>query len=317
MRRRDFIGRSIALAAVTAVPGVTALAHGATVGQEAGGAATAPTNPLQPPAKGKILVAFVLSAGAVMIDFAGPWQVFQDVMVPSRGPTMDDQMPFELYTVAEKTGAITVSGGLKIQPEYTFANAPAPKIIVIPAQGGMTKAMLNWITTNSKHTDVTMSVCTGAEILAKTGLLAGKPVTTHHTAYRELAMAFPDVQVKRGARFVESGNLASSGGLSSGIDLALRVVERYFGRKAAADTAYNLEYQGQGWMDPGSNKVYAAVAVSTDEHPLCPVCGMDVDRASAPKSQYKAKTYYFCSTSHKAVFDAAPDKWLVDPVNLG
>ena len=94
-------------------------------------------------------------------------------------------------------------------------------------------------------------------VLANTGLLSGKAATTHHSAYDSFAAAYPDVQMKRGARFVEDGNLASSGGLSSGIDLALHVVERYFGRDVATATAYQMEYQGQGWKDANSNSVYA------------------------------------------------------------
>ena len=76
------------------------------------------------------------------------------------------------------------------------------------------------------------------------------------------------------------------------------------------DTAYQLEYQGQGWMNPNSNAVYAKARVSTAEHPLCPVCEMDVDVATAPKSVYKGKTYYFCMQSHKEMFDAAPEKFI-------
>ena len=122
-------------------------------------------------------------------------------------------------------------------------------------------------------------------------------------------MKFPDVQLKRGARFVENGNLATAGGLSSGIDLALRVVERYYGREVAQKTAYNMEYQGQGWMNPDSNQVYATALVSTAEHPLCAVCGMDVDPKVAPKSIFKGATYYFCSEDDKKTFDAAPDRF--------
>src|SRR6185295_9767104 len=98
---------------------------------------------------------------------------------------------------------------------------------------------------NSKKADLTMSVCTGAFVLAKTGLLSGKSATTFHGAFRSFAIEFPDVHLKRGARFVEDGNLSTAGGLSSGIDLALRVVERYYGREVARKTAYNLEYQGE------------------------------------------------------------------------
>jgi transcriptional regulator GlxA family with amidase domain len=262
-------------------------------------------DPLKPPAQGSIPVAFLVSEGAVMIDFSGPWEVFQDVMIPGRA-----DHPFRLYTVAETTAPIRASGGMKIVPEYTVENAPAPKVIVIPAQSEPSKAVLEWIRKSTKNTDVTMSVCTGAFVLAKTGLLSGKAATTFHAAFRSFAAQFPDIHLKRGARFVEDGNLATAGGLSSGIDLALRVVERYYGREIAQKTAYDMEYQGQGWMNPDSNQVYAEERISTDEHPLCPVCQMDVDQATAPKSVYKGKTYYFCSPGDKAQFDATPDKFM-------
>ena len=270
-----------------------------------GGQSAAETNPLKAPAEGNIPVAFLISEGAQIIDFAGPWEVFQDVVIPGR-----TGHPFRLYTVSESTSPIRASGGMKIVPDYTFENAPAPKVIVIPAQSQPSKATLEWIRRSTKTTDVTMSVCTGAFVLAKTGLLSGKAATTYHGAFVSFANEFPDIHLKRGARFVEDGNLASAGGLSSGIDLALRVVERYFGREVAQKTAYNMEYQGLGWMNPDSNQIYAATPVSTAEHPLCAVCGMDVDPATAPKSAFKGATYYFCSDDDKKTFDAAPDKFV-------
>jgi len=270
-----------------------------------GNQAVVKTNPLKPPVEGSIPVAFLISEGAQMIDFAGPWEVFQDVMVPGR---MDH--PFRLYTVSESTSPIRTSGGMKIVPDYHFENAPAPKVIVIPAQSAPSQATLEWIRKSTKNTDVTMSVCTGAFVLAKTGLLSGKAATTYHGAFGRFAMEFPDIALKRGARFVENGNLATAGGLSSGIDLALRVVERYYGREVAQRTAYDLEYQGQGWMNPESNQLYATAPVSTAEHPLCAVCGMDVDPKKAPKSIFKGATYYFCSDDDKNTFDAAPDKFV-------
>ena len=269
-----------------------------------GGQSAVETKSLKPPAQGSIPVAFLISEGAVMIDFTGPWEVFQDVVVPGR-----TDHPFRLYTVSESTSPIRASGGMKIVPDYTFGNAPAPKVIVIPAQSQPSEATLEWIRKSTKSTDVTMSVCTGAFVLAKTGLLSGKAATTYHGAFVSFANEFSDIYLKRGARFVEDGNLASAGGLSSGIDLALRVVERYFGREVAEKTAYNMEYQGLGWMNPNSNQVYAAMPVSTAEHPLCAVCGMDVDPATAPKSVFKGATYYFCSDNDKKTFDAAPDKF--------
>ena len=266
--------------------------------------ATATTS-LKPPDKGQIPVAFLISDGAVVIDFCGPWEVFQDVMIPG-----SREMPFRLYTVAETKKPIRTSGGMQIVPDYTIQNAPPPKVIVIPAQSEPSPAVLEWIRNASKTTDVTMSVCTGAFVLAKTGLLNGKSATTYHGAFERFAMKFPDVQLKRGARFVENGNLATAGGLSSGIDLALRVVERYYGRHVAEKTAYDLEYQGQGWMNADSNQLYATSPVSTTEHPLCAVCGMDVDPKIAPKSVFKGATYYFCSEADKKTFDAAPEKFI-------
>jgi putative intracellular protease/amidase/YHS domain-containing protein len=261
-------------------------------------------NPLKPPLQGSIPVAFLVSEGAVIIDFCGPWEVFQDVNIPGR-----QDAPFRLYTVAATTAPIRASGGMKIVPDYTLENAPVPKVIVIPAQSEPNEAVLEWIRKSTRNTDVTMSVCTGAFVLAKTGLLSGKAATTLHTAFNHFAVQFPDIHLQRGARFVEDGNLATAGGLSSGIDLALRVVERYYGREIAQKTAYVMEYQGQGWMNPDSNQIYAIAPVSTAEHPLCPVCGMDVDPPTAPKSVHKGKTYYFCTVGDKEIFDASPDKF--------
>src|SRR3989440_9002666 len=263
------------------------------------------TTSLKPPDKGQIPVAFLISDGAVVIDFCGPWEVFQDVMISG-----SEETPFRLYTVAETKKPIRTSGGMQIVPDYMIQNAPSPKVIVIPAQSAPSPAVLEWIRKSSKTADVTMSVCTGAFVLAKTGLLNGKSATTYHGAFRRFAMQFQDIQLKRSARFVENGNLATAGGLSSGIDLALRVVERYYGREVAKKTAYDMEYQGEGWMNPDSNQAYAVMPVSTAEHPLCPVCGMDVDPKTAPTSVFKGTTYYFCSDDDKKTFDAGPEKYV-------
>lgn len=314
MKRRDLLQGAAAFGVLAAMPfsaaGKLLASARAAAAPAAGADATgkhpqARPNPLTPPAHGSIPVAFLVSEGAVVIDFCGPWEVFQDVIVPGR-----QEAPFRLYTVAETTRPIRASAGLAIVPDYTLESAPAPKVIVIPAQHGESEAMLQWIRRVSKSADLTMSVCTGAMLLAKTGLLAGKSATTHHGAFKTFAMEFPDVRLRRGARFVEDGNLASAGGLSSGVDLALRVVERYYGHDVAMQTADYMEYQGQGWLNPNANAAYAVARVSTDTHPLCPVCTMDVDPKTAPKSAYKGKTYYFCTTDHKTMFDAAPGKFM-------
>ena len=185
-----------------------------------------------------------------MIDFAGPWEVFQDVMLPERGPAHEDQMPFRLFTVADSTEPVRVTGGMRIVPDYSVADAPKPRVVVIPAMRS-SAAILDWLRQTSATADLVMSVCTGAFVLGRAGLLSGKRATTHHQFHDRLAEQFPDVKVERGLRFVEGGpKLATAGGLTSGIDLALRVVERYFGRPAAQRTATYMEYESKGWIAP-------------------------------------------------------------------
>ena len=238
MRRREFL-------VGTAAWGMTLAAAGGVL-PDPTPEGNDPSIRLVPPAKGTIPVAVAISEGAVVIDFAGPWEVFQDVHVPERGTTMDEMMPFRLFTVSETTKPIRGSAGLQLVADYTFENAPQPKVIVVGAQRGG-EALHAWLRKAGAQADITMSVCTGAFQLAKAGLLSGKPATTHHDSFDRLAKQFPDIEVRRGLRFVESSpKLATAGGLSSGIDLALRVVERYFGRAAAEQTAKYMEYQGRG-----------------------------------------------------------------------
>lgn len=197
---------------------------------------------LTPPGNGRIPVAFVISEDATVIDFAGPWEVFQDVMADARG----EGTAFQLFTVSDRDGTITASSGMKLVPDYTLEMAPPAKIVVVPAQKG-SRQIEEWLAGIAPDVDLIMSVCTGAFVLARAGLLNGRSATTHHLFTDKLAREFPQVTVKRGVRFVEDGRISSAGGLTAGIDLALRVVERYFGRAIALATADYMEYQGGGW----------------------------------------------------------------------
>ena len=252
-----------------------------------------------------IPVAFLLSDGAVMIDFAGPWEVFQDARVPSA--TM---AAFDLYTVGQSTQPVTMSAGAKLVPQYSFLNAPPPRIVVVPGQGPPTQPMLDWVRGVSHHADVMMSVCTGAFVLAAAGLLDGHTVTTHHGSFSTLAMQYSSLTVKRGVRFVDDGHVATSAGLSAGIDLALHIVSRYLGPAAARGTAYDMEYLSQAWTDPRSNHQYAKPPVAKAGEAICPVCWMNVDPKISPSSAYRGKHYYFCMAAHKQRFDATPATFL-------
>ena len=198
-----------------------------------------------------------------MIDFAGPWEVFQDVMIMGRGTTMEDRHVFELYTVSDAKAPIRASGGMRIVPDYTFDDAPPPAIVVVPAQDGRSSKMLAWLRMNAKNAPVVLSVCTGAFVLAEAGILNGKPATTHHGAYAQLQRQYPEINVQRDLRYVQSDDvIATAGGLSSGIDLALHVVDRAFGREVAEATARQMEYEGLGWKDGKAAVSYTTTAVA-------------------------------------------------------
>lgn len=195
--------------------------------------------PLHPPTGQPIPVAIVLTEGANVIDFAGPWEVFQDTARPGT-----EEPAFRLFTVSESRRPLRLTGGLTVVPDFTFEDAPAPSVIVVGAQGHSTP-LLQWLRRvgAAAQTDVLMSVCTGAFKLADAGLLEGKHATTHHDFFDEFARRYPAVTLERGQRFVQSGpHLFTAGGLTSGIDLALHVVALYYGAATADDVARYMEY---------------------------------------------------------------------------
>jgi len=198
------------------------------------------------PRRDRVRVAFMLGDNANVIDTAGPWEVFQDVMLHDGG----HHHPFELYTVAPNKELLKMTGGLQVQPHYGIDDAPQPNVIVVPAHKS-TRESRAWLAEASAGTDVTMSVCTGAFQLARAGLLKGIAATTHHDFFDEFAKEFPEIELRRGLRFVDSGRITTAGGLTSGIDMALHVVARYYGVEAAAATADYLEYTSEAWRRPG------------------------------------------------------------------
>jgi len=224
MNRRDFVPCCI-IASALALP-----------------VAATPTPRVRLPERANIKVAFLLGADTNVIDTAGPWEVFQDVMVMRAGAHAN---PFEMFTVGP--GArVVMTGGLQVVADHTIASAPKANVIVVPAQRAQ-PAALEWLRASTAHADMIMSVCTGAYQLARAGLLDGLEATTHHDFWDDFAKEFPKVRLQRGARFVDNGRIATSGGLTSGIDLALHVVARYLGDDVAAGTARYMEHTSDAW----------------------------------------------------------------------
>lgn len=198
-----------------------------------------------------IPVAFLIDDYATVIDFCGPWEAFQDAGVAG-GPG------FLTYTVAPSTQPILTTGsggtseadrkGLRITPDYGFAEAPQPKVIVIGAQSGHTPQKIAWIRKAAAEADVVLSVCTGAFLLAKTGLLDGLSATTHHDFYDSFEKQFGErIKLVRARRFVDNGKYVSGGGLTSGVDASLHVIARYYGMDAAEKSALYMEHYSDDW----------------------------------------------------------------------
>jgi putative intracellular protease/amidase len=198
-------------------------------------------------------LAILIFDGVQIIDYTGPYETFGHVY--SEAGT-----PFNIYTVSEKSAAITTSMGMSVNPKYSFENAPDPDVLIVPG-GDVTGQVENanvikWIQDKSKHAEIVMSVCNGAYILAKSGLLDGLEATTTAGLIPGLRQAAPKTNVVDDKRYVDNGKIITTAGLSSGIDGSLHVIDRLFGRGTAQMAALGMEYN---W-DPDSKYARAALA---------------------------------------------------------
>lgn len=188
-------------------------------------------------------VGIVLFDDVEVLDFAGPFEVFAVAGNITEGG-------FKVVTVAERADTnkpIIARNGLKIVPDYALADAPHLDLLVVPGGQGTRQEVSNpkligWIKRRAAEAQLTTSVCTGAFLLAETGILAGKTATTHWASVERMAQTYTMVHVRGDARFVDEGNIVTSAGVSAGIDMALYVVGRLKGAAIAAKTARHMEY---------------------------------------------------------------------------
>jgi transcriptional regulator GlxA family with amidase domain len=185
-------------------------------------------------------------ADVEVLDFAGPFEVFSTASrVKSRLQPQADR-PFEVFTIADSLRPVKARGGLLVQPHFDIRNHPPIDILVIP--GGVVTAeleratIIDWIKQVSARTKLTASVCTGAFLLAKAGLLQGKNVTTHWEDVDDLRSMFTGFTVKIDTRWVDEGAVVTSAGISAGLDMSLHIVERFEGEALALKTARQMDY---------------------------------------------------------------------------
>ena len=204
-------------------------------------------------------VGILIFDGVEVLDFAGPFEVFSRTRtVPgTESRRTEESAPFEVFTVARTAAPVAATGGLIVTPTYAFEAAPPIDLLVVPGGFG-TRALLEdpetlaWVTSRSADATLTTSVCTGALVLAKVGLLEHRRATTHHAALELLASLDPTIHIEPNVRYVDD-RIVSSAGVSAGIDMAFHVVERMCGRVVAEETAAYMEYRrGPGNGDRGS-----------------------------------------------------------------
>ncbi|ENB9401164.1 MULTISPECIES: DJ-1/PfpI family protein [Bacillus] len=176
-----------------------------------------------------------------VLDFAGPFEVFSITKV-------HEEKPFTVYTVSQNGEMITARNGLKVKPDYSIEDLPPVDILIIPGGKGAREnevkndIIINWIRQQMKEVKLITSVCTGALLLAKAGLLDGLKATTHWASIQTFKKDFPNVEVMENVKFVDEGHIITSAGISAGINMSFHIVKNLLGVEIAEETAKNMEY---------------------------------------------------------------------------
>ena len=195
------------------------------------------------PAKKRVAV--VLFDGFTVLDAYGPIQAFGACRQVRPDGSIDRL--FEIFTVAEKVGPVKSGEGPATHADHAFADAPDCDILLVPGGFGTRSAVkdesfLARLEAASRRANVTATVCTGAALLARTGLMDGRTATSNKIAWDWVLQQGPRVLWKRKARWVDGGDIVTSSGVSAGIDMALALIARLHGRDTAVSAARNMEY---------------------------------------------------------------------------
>ena len=181
-----------------------------------------------------------------VLDFAGPYEVFTCATRVAARLTPGAPPPFRVRTIGATTAMLRARAGLNVLPETDFAASEAVDVLIVP--GGVVDAeldkpeVIDWIAATAPRCELVASVCTGAFLLAKAGLVDGREVTTHWADIDDLRAAFPQLRVRERRRWIDDGDIVTSGGISAGMDMSLHLVERLAGRELALATARQMEY---------------------------------------------------------------------------
>lgn len=191
-----------------------------------------------------LTVAILIFDDVEVLDFAGPFEVFNvaSELIP-RAPFQ----AFQVLTVGLNLQPVVTRGGLRVQPHYAISDAPPADILIVPGGAGtrrlLTHAPLHaYLREQAAQITLLTSVCTGALVLAAAGLLPAGDATTHHSAYTQLHALTNGQQVCQDQRYVQQGNVITSGGISAGIDMSLAIVTALHGSENADRVRAEMEW---------------------------------------------------------------------------
>ena len=184
-----------------------------------------------------------------VLDLGGPFEVFSTASRLKFRAQPDGEKPFEVFTVADSFRPVRARGGLLLQPNFDLNTHPVIDYFIVP--GGVVSAelkrdsIINWIARTAATATITASVCTGAFLLGQAKLLHGKTITTHWEDVDDFRAMFPDLVVDGSQRWVDTGTIVTSAGISAGIDMSLHLVARLAGEELAVRTARQMDYDWQ------------------------------------------------------------------------
>ena len=184
-----------------------------------------------------------------VLDLGGPFEVFSTASRMKSRLQPGVEKPFEVFTVADAIRPVRARDGLMLQPNFHMANHPDMDIFIVP--GGVVTAelkrdsIIKWIAQTAARSSLTASVCTGAFLLGKAGLLGGKTITTHWEDIDDFRAMFPDIPVQGKKRWVDAGTIVTSAGISAGLDMSLHLVARLDSEELAVRTARQMDYDWQ------------------------------------------------------------------------
>jgi transcriptional regulator GlxA family with amidase domain len=187
------------------------------------------------------VIAVLAPPGAQLLDVSGPLDVFAQANAETAKEV------YVLRVVACEAGVIRCSSGARLIPDYVAGDAVAERIDTLLVAGApnaarmlVKPALVSWLLATAKSARRCGSVCTGAFLLASTGLLDGRRITTHWAAADHLSQAYPRIDIDRDALYVRDGKLRTAAGVTAGLDLALALVEEDLGREIAMRVAEQL-----------------------------------------------------------------------------